>query len=209
MTHRDDRPSPNRRGACESTSTSLLGKARAREGEAWRRLVELYGPLLYEWCRQCGLRAEDASDVAQEVFASVAGRIESFHRDRPEDSFRAWLWTITRNKIRDHFRALKGKPEAPGGTAAQQRMAQIPEQPPESSTPAVLGNSSNSLEQRAIALARASVEERTWQAFWGVVVEGKEADVVAKDLGISVQAVYDAKYRIRRKIRQEFDGLLE
>ena len=42
-----------------------------------------------------------------------------------------------------------------------------------------------------------------------VAVEGEEVPAVAKSLGISVQAVYDAKYRIRRKVRQELDGLLE
>jgi hypothetical protein len=42
-----------------------------------------------------------------------------------------------------------------------------------------------------------------------VAVEGEEVAAVAQSLGISVQAVYDAKYRIRRKVRQELDGLIE
>jgi DNA-binding CsgD family transcriptional regulator len=42
-----------------------------------------------------------------------------------------------------------------------------------------------------------------------VVVEGRQPAAVAKDLGMSVHAVYDAIYRIRKKTRHEFDGLLE
>jgi RNA polymerase sigma-70 factor, ECF subfamily len=209
MSARDSRQSPDQRSVPAPTSTSLLGRAKAREGEAWRRIVELYGPQVYDWCRHCGLKAEDAADVAQEVFAAVAKNIEAFHRDRPGDTFRGWLWTIARNKIRDHFRGHKENPEGPGGTTAQQRLAQIPEQPPEASTSGASAASSNSLQQRAIELVRAGVEERTWEAFWQVVVEGKDAAGVARELGMSVQAVYDAKYRIRRRIRQQFDGLLE
>jgi len=195
--------------ATETTSASLLDRVKAGEGEAWGRLVELYAPLLYEWCRRNGLQAEDAADVAQEVFAAVSKNIESFRRDRPGDSFRGWLWTIARNKINDHFRRLKGLPEARGGTEAQARLAEIPEPslgPSRSSSP---GANGCSLERRAIELVRAGVEERTWQAFWRVAVEGEEVPAVAKALGISIQAVYDAKYRIRRKVRQELDGLIE
>jgi RNA polymerase sigma-70 factor, ECF subfamily len=188
---------------------SLLRRAKAHEAEAWRRLVDLYGPQVYEWCRQCDLGAEDAADVAQEVFAAVAKRIGAFRRDRPGDSFRGWLWTITRNRIRDHLRSRKGKPEAQGGTTAQRRFVEIPEQPPEAPTSSVNAVAGGDLRRRAIGLVRAGVEERTWQAFWRVVVEGREAAVVARELGISAQAVYDAKYRIRKRIREEFDGLLE
>ncbi len=205
---RDSTPSPSE-GAASSTSTSLLGRAKAGEGQAWHRLVDLYTPLIYEWCRRQGLQAEDASDVGQEVFVAVARSIDGFRRDRPNDSFRGWLWTITRNKIRDHFRNRKGQPDAQGGTDAQRRLAEVPEQPPDASHSSLPGKAGDSLQQRAVELVHASVEERTWQAFWRVAVEGEEVAAVARELGISVQAVYDAKYRIRRKIRQELDGLIE
>ncbi|MCX7428171.1 MAG: sigma-70 family RNA polymerase sigma factor [Planctomycetia bacterium] len=208
MTHRDSTASHGER-ANSSTSTSLLGRAKAGEDQAWRRLVALYSPLVYEWYRRQGLQAEDAGDVAQEVFAAVARSIEGFRRDRPNDSFRGWLWTITRNKIRDHFRNRKGQPGARGGTDAQMRLAELPEQPPDASVSSLPGGGGDSLQRRAIELVRAGVEERTWQAFWRVAVEGEAVAAVAQQLGISVQAVYDAKYRIRRKIRQEFDGLIE
>ncbi len=209
MSDRDSRQSPDQKSVPDSTSTSLLGKAKAGEGEAWRRLVDQYAPLLYDWCRQRGLRAEDAVDVAQEVFAAVARNLEAFHRDRPGDSFRGWLWTITQNKIRDRFRDREGLPEAQGGSEAQRRLAQIPESPPEPSTSGAARGHGSPLEQRAVELVRAGVEERTWQAFWRVVVEGEEAAAVAKELGMSVQAVYNAKYRIRNRLQQEVNRLSE
>jgi RNA polymerase sigma-70 factor, ECF subfamily len=193
----------------ESTSLSLLERIRAQDPEAWCRLVDLCAPLLYEWCRKHGLKAEDASDVAQEVFAAVAMNIRGFRRDRPGDSFHGWLWTITENKIRDRLRDRKGQPEAKGGTEAQIRLSQVPEPLSDTSTLGMPRSYGSPLERRAIELVRASVEERTWQAFWRVVVEGQEAATVAQELGISVPAVYKAKYRIRRKVRHELAGLPE
>jgi RNA polymerase sigma-70 factor (ECF subfamily) len=49
----------------------------------------------------------------------------------------------------------------------------------------------------------------TWQAFWGLTVEGKSGAEVAAELGLSVDAVYAAKSRVLRRLRQELDGLLE
>src|SRR5262249_2957763 len=66
-----------------SIAPSLLVKLKAHEQVAWERLVDLYGPVVYSWCRRGGLRAEDASDVGQEVFQAIARGIENFHRDRP------------------------------------------------------------------------------------------------------------------------------
>jgi hypothetical protein len=51
-----------------SISSSLLLRARAHDPEAWRRLVRVYGPLIYSWCRRAGLQAADAADVDQEVY---------------------------------------------------------------------------------------------------------------------------------------------
>jgi RNA polymerase sigma-70 factor (ECF subfamily) len=189
------------------TSSSLLERVKARDPEAWRRLIALYTPLIYGWCRRCGLQAEDAADIGQEVFAVVAGNPDGFRREGPNASFRGWLWTVTRNKVRDFFRRQKGKAHAQGGTVAQERLAAVPEHEPVSTVAGAACD--NRFELRAIELARSGVEERTWQAFWQVTVEDKEPAAVAELLGLTIQAVYAAIYRVRRKIRQELDGLVE
>ena len=197
------------RYASEATSPSLLQRASARDPEAWERLADLYGPVVYRWCRVSGLQADDAADAVQEVFSAVAIHIATFRRDRPGDSFRGWLWRITRNKIHDHFRRRRGEPLALGGTDAQRRLAQIPDEPPDSSAGDPHRGDESGLEHRAVEWVRASVEERTWRAFWRVTVDGQPARVVADELGMSVRAVYDATYRVRRRIRRELSGLLE
>ena len=110
-----------------SISSTLLDQLRAGGPEAWHRLVRLYGPVTYRWCRRSNLSAEDAADVVQEVLSAVMIHLPDFRRDRPQDSFSGWLATITRNKVREHYRRRQGKAEARGGSTAQRQMAEIPQ----------------------------------------------------------------------------------
>jgi RNA polymerase sigma-70 factor, ECF subfamily len=190
-------------------STSLLAQVQAQEPEAWERLVDLYGPVVYGWCREFGLQPADAADAAQEVFVAVAAAVSNFRRDRPGDSFRGWLWTIARNKVRDHFRRGHTEAVARGGTDAHQRMLDIPQAASDLSEECPGVPNVPGLEQRALDLIRAGVEDRTWQAFWRLAVDGQTAAAVAAELGMSVPAVYKAKYRVMRQLRLVLDGLVE
>jgi RNA polymerase sigma-70 factor (ECF subfamily) len=187
------------------TSATLLDRVRANEGDAWRRFVRLYSPLVYSWAKRCGLQNQDAADVLQEVFHAVAKNIAAF-RATPTGSFRGWLWAITRNKVRDHFRVAEAAPV--GGSEMQHRLLEIPEDEPESwstdgesSRVAVVG--------RAAELIRGDFEHHTWQAFWRLAVENHAARDIATDLGMTVDAVYQAKARVLRRLREELGGLTE
>ncbi len=183
-----------------STTSSVLDGARRQEPGAWERVSALYGPLVYGWARRAGLRAEDAADVVQEVFRSVVKHLDHFHREQPGDSFRGWLWTITQNKVRDLRRRGAG-PVAVGGTDAQQLLLQVPEPPLSGSgDEAARGET---LLTRALGRIRSQFEEHSWRAFWAVVVEGQSPSDVANALGISVNAVYIARSRILRCLRDE------
>jgi RNA polymerase sigma-70 factor (ECF subfamily) len=185
-----------------STSTSLLQRLRAREPAAWERLCHLYGPLVYRWARSSGLQDTDAADVVQEVFRSVADSLDRFHHDAPTDSFRGWLWGITRNKLRDHFRARAANPAGAGGTDAQQQLLEIPEAPPDSTSSGSLKPDAI-LVHRALALIQVEFEDRTWRAFWRSAVDGLPAGDIAKELGMTPRAVRQAKHRVLRRLRQE------
>jgi RNA polymerase sigma-70 factor (ECF subfamily) len=191
-----------------STSTTLLDGVKAQDPEAWQRLLHLYGPLVYEWARRSGIQSEDAADVLQDVFLAVAAHVADFRKDRPGDSFRGWLWTITTNKIRDQFRRRQHQAVAQGGTEAQHRLAQIADQPPESTDTSLSADADAGMEHRIVELVRASVEDRTWQAFWLLTVEGRSAKDVADELDMNVRTVYEAKYRVMRHVRRELDDLM-
>jgi RNA polymerase sigma-70 factor (ECF subfamily) len=190
------------------TSPSLLLRVQADDQEAWNRLVDLYAPLIYHWCLRAQLGTEDAADVFQETFRSVAQHIRDFRRDRPGDSFRGWLRTITQNKIRDHFRRAQNEPKAAGGTDAHVRM---------NAEPDPISLEEDDSEQRIVhqqlhrtlEMIRGEFEERTWQAFWKVQIEGKTTNEVGAELSMTPAAVRKAKLRVLARLRQELGELLE
>jgi RNA polymerase sigma-70 factor (ECF subfamily) len=75
----------------EKTSSTSLIRVKAKDQEAWRRFVHLYGPMLSRWCKQFRLQDADADDVGQDVLRTVAESIGGFHYDQNGDSFRGWL----------------------------------------------------------------------------------------------------------------------
>src|SRR6516165_9663281 len=113
-------------GPAESTSTSLLDQARARDARAWERLVFLYTPLVRWWCWRHGVdRPQDVEDVTQEVFTTAAVKLADFSAGAA-GSFRKWLYTITRHKAGDHYRRTRAQPAAAGGSAAHERLDELP-----------------------------------------------------------------------------------
>ena len=191
-----------------SISSTLLERIRARRPEAWQRLVDLYGPVVYRWCRQMGVGSADAADVAQEVFGAVSAHLDQFRRERPDDSFGAWLRTITRNKVRDHYRQHLCQPDAEGGTHAYRQLLDLAESPEESSAVDRVETDAGFL-RRMLDLVRVEFENRTWEAFRRIVVDGQSPAEVAAALGLSLPAVYKAKSRVLRRLREELRNLAE
>jgi RNA polymerase sigma-70 factor (ECF subfamily) len=196
---------PGGESVSSTTSLTLLDRVRAADPEAWKHLVHLYSPLVFSWARRAGLGDQDAADLVQEVWQSVAAALDRFRRDESGGTFRGWVWTIARNKVRDYFRDRQGEPAAAGGTAARQVLETVPEQEPADDT----GVDDHHLLHRALQLIRPEFEERTWQAFWAMTVDGRPAADVGAELGMAANAVHQAKFRVLRRLRQEMAGLIE
>ena len=187
-----------------STSRSLLDEARHADPAAWERLVKLYAPLVASWCRGWGVAEQDLLDVLQEVFSAVSSHLQRFRKDRPTDTFRGWLLTIARNKVRDHFRRAARQPAASGGTDAFNRLQQVLD--PNADAVHVDPDHDagfNLVLMRALENIREEFHERTWQAFWKVVVDGRAAGDVAADLAMTPGAVRVSKSRVLLRLRRE------
>jgi RNA polymerase sigma-70 factor (ECF subfamily) len=212
-----------------SITASLLARLRmtAPDEQAWGRLMELYGPVVYARCRRAGVPAQDVADVGQEVFLEVMKGIANFRRDRPGDTFRGWLTRITQRRTADYWRRRHRTPEgeAAGGSAARERLGEVPEPHQRGaapgSSPSAGGTArdeppgeadageANDLRRRALRLIAARFEPRTWRACWLVVMEGRAVEVVAEELGMSANAVRVAKSRVLTSLRDEFGDLLD
>jgi len=191
-----------------SVSSTLLDQLRAGRPDAWERFVRLYSPMVYRWCRRSALAAEDAADVLQEVLSAVARHLSDFRRETVQDSFSGWLAAITRNKVRDCYRRRQRQAQAQGGSTAQRQMAEIP-QPSEPSEETIRpdAESAAGLARRVLETIRGQFEVRTWEAFWRTAVDGQAPANAAQDLQTTVAAVYMAKSRVLRRLRQALGEL--
>lgn len=188
-----------------STSETLIERVRRHDQNAWRRLVRLYGPLVYYWCRHVQLQPADLADVFQEVFRAVAVNISDFQHGARDQTFRGWLRTITRNKLNDHFRQGKKAPFAAGGSTASARWQQFVDAS-DDDTSAPMADERVMLVRRALSLLKSDFEERTWKAFWRTAVDGLSATEVGQELGMSSAAVRKSKSRVLRRLREELGG---
>jgi len=193
-----------RPGDSLATSRSMLQRARNRESEAWEELVEIYTPLVYFWCRRVVVPEQDIPDLVQDVFRAVIANIASFRKQKPSDTFRGWLRTITRSKISDYYRRQGRSPPACGGTDNRHRLEQIPEADD-------LGNDMDAAEESAeqsiifqgLEGIREQFQPKTWEAFWRVVIDQKSVADVAQELGMRPGTVRVAKCRVLQRLRQQ------
>lgn len=188
-----------------STSSSLIRQVQANEPDAWRQLCRLYAPMVVQWCRQAHLQSADTADIVQEVFAAVCKNVGRFRRTSPQDSFRGWLWTITRNQVRMHLRQAARQIEAAGGLQAQQMLDELPQFFEEAS------HQDSQLQQhallrRALRFIRSEFTDTTWQAFWRTTVDNLPGPDVAAELGLSPGAVRQAKYAVLQRLRNLLAG---
>jgi len=185
-----------------TTQSSLLIRLRSRDdSEAWSRFARLYTPLVHHWVSRLGVESNHADDLVQEVFVVLLGRISLIAMDQPK-SFRAWLRTVTLNKCRDHFRRQNRLTEP-----RLMEQMEIAERDPA----AILTEEEyrKYVARAALQLMRDSFSETTWRACWEQVACGRTAAEVAADLGITENAVYLARGRVLKRLREELDGLWE
>lgn len=187
------------------TPQSLLRRLREQpDEEAWKRLVDLYTPLLQRWLRQAGADGTDGEDLMQEVFVAVVREMPSFHHNQQRGAFRSWLRNILVNRLRGHWN--RKRTTLPSDNVAALESLEDPagdlNQLWEREHDAYLA-------QRILQLIEKDFAPSTWQAFRRVVLDGVRASEAAAELGLSVNSVLLAKSRVLRRARREIDGLID
>ncbi len=191
----------------DTTSPTLLQKLRdPGRPDAWSRFVDLYTPLLLRWAQRTGLQPQDAADLVQEVFVTLVQQLPKFQYDPQKKSFRGWLKVVCLNKWRDRQRKRSNHLLAAGD-------AELDELP----APAA-GDDFWDHEHQQYLVAQAlrtftelqgAFEPQTWRACWEVVVNQRPAAAVAQELAVTSNAVYIARLRVLRRLRQELQEFLD
>jgi RNA polymerase sigma-70 factor (ECF subfamily) len=192
-----------------TTSLGLLERLkRAQPGASeWRKLQEIYLPLVRSWLVRVPGIGEEADDLAQEVLVVLMRELASFERQR-DGSFRAWLRQITVNRIRTFTRMRRRLPVAGLGQESDQLLAQL-DDPGSDLARQWDRDHDRHVFQKLQALVQPDFEPRTWEAFVLFALEERPAAEVGHILGISEGAVIQAKFRILKRLREEAGELLD
>lgn len=153
------------------------------------------------FAKKLGVPRDEIPDFVQTVFHRIFKNIAKFKYDKSKGRFRGWLFTLMRNQRREDLR--KRRPQDDG---------QDVEELADPDAPALeleLAEFHQHIVRQALRVMRSDFEESTWRACWESVVSDKSADEIAKELGITRNAVYKARSNVLRRLRQELAGILD
>jgi RNA polymerase sigma-70 factor (ECF subfamily) len=190
-----------------TTQPTLLQKLREpNRPDAWQRFVDLYTPLLLTWARTLGLRGADAADLVQDVFVTLVQQLPTFRYDPARNNFRGWLRTVCWNRWRDRQR-LRGAHVRQADAAELAGLVASEDRDPfwEQEHQAFLIRQA----LQTLRDLRREFEPQTVDLCWEVVVNDRPPGEVARQFGVSVNAVYIARLRVLRRLRQEVADFLE
>ena len=190
------------------TSLSLLDRLRLQpDTESWRRLVDLYTPLIQAWLHHHGISSADADDLTQDVMTVVVRELPQFKHNHRHGAFRSWLRAITANRLRVLWRSRHTHPLATGDSDFQKMLDEL-EDPASNLSRLWDRQHDQHVARRLMDLVQPQFEPATWIAFRRVL-DGVKAAVAAAELNISVNAVLLAKSRVLSRLRQEIQGLTD
>jgi RNA polymerase sigma-70 factor, ECF subfamily len=83
----------------------LVRRCISGDAAAWEEIVQRYHRRIYNMCYRFAGSADDAQDLAQEVFIKMYRTLSSYDAER--GALMTWMTTLTRNLLVDHFRKTK------------------------------------------------------------------------------------------------------
>lgn len=192
-----------------TTSLGLLDRLRNAKPDAadWRRLQDVYLPLIRHWLSRLPDLHDEIDDLTQEVLVVLFRELPAFQRRR-HGSFRSWLRQITVNRMRAFFKSRHRLPRVGGGAEVEQHLTEL-EDPSSELSQQWDRDHDKYVFQKLLALVQSDFEPSTWQAFTRFALDGQAAARVAAELGVSERAVVQAKSRVLKRLREEAGDLID
>ena len=160
------------RGRCSHVQESSGPGGRRLGSAAWRRLTELYQPLIGRWVRPHVAQAADAEDVVQEVLTALVVELPQFAHNQRPGAFRAWLRTITVHRLRSVLGETRWPAAAVTGDPKQcEALAQLAD-PASALSRAWDEEHDRHITRTLLESIRLEFQPATWRAFQRQVQDG-------------------------------------
>ncbi|MER8865560.1 RNA polymerase sigma factor [Mesorhizobium sp. M0751] len=179
-----------------SDDMQLVGRALARDGDAFRTIIKTHNQRLYRLARGVVRNDSEAEDIVQETYVSAFAHLESFRGDA---SLATWLSRIVIN-------------EALGRLRKRRRMVAMPENPQAEIIRFPLNPSDDperTMAQRQILelveRATDSLPDVYRMVFVARVIEGLSIEETAELLGVRPETIKTRLHRARALVRKALD----
>lgn len=192
----------------DHTRVSLLDRARDGSQGAWQELIGLYTPLVRAWLQRYGLTEHDAEELSQDVLTILVRKLPDFVHSGRTGAFRTWLRVTTANRAKEFWRTKAHRPDAHGGSTFLRAVQQL-EDDESDLAQAWDAEHDDYMLLRLFEAISLEFESNSVAAFRRSVIDECDPKCVAQELGMTVAAVYKAKSRIMRRMREMAVGLLD
>ncbi len=189
----------------ELTRASIFHKlntANAADREmAWSEFRSRYAPIIAGFATRCGANRQDIDDIIQDVMTSFLGASGEFSYDPKKGRFRGYLKTCT---VRAAIKRA--------GKNIRYRGIPLEEIPQAELAVELIWNDvwEEQLVARALSIVRNACQNSiVFQAFEQYVLLDRSAEIVARELGTTVNNVHQSKVRITRQLRDTVQRLRE
>lgn len=88
----------------DTDEKDLVSRCREGNDDAWRELVDRFGPKVYSIAYHFTMKREDAEELSQEIFLKI---FENLHRYDGGFPLVAWVLSLSRNLCIDRYRRRK------------------------------------------------------------------------------------------------------
>jgi len=178
-------------------SRALARLVTAGDPSAWRELDGRYRSALTQFGERLGMSPADADEVSQEALAAFAEACLKGRFDPGRTSLSSWLYRLVRDRVVERWRRRAVRGPERGESALE-------ELPDDAGLSALWEEQwRKALLEEALDRLRADagLGARTLAVFTALVLEGRDVASVGNELGLTANAVHQAKFRASQRLR--------
>ncbi|UOQ97160.1 RNA polymerase sigma factor [Hymenobacter sp. 5317J-9] len=194
----DSPPAPPRQPDAAAAEANLLAQLQQGSEAAFRTLVERYQDRIYRTVFSLLRNAEEAEDVAQEVFVEVHQTVARF---RGEASLSTWLYRLATSRALKSLRKARAKKRFAYFTSLLGFDNALLHEQPDHAHPLALLEGQQQLRLLLAQVARLPAQQQV--AFTLRHEQELSYDEIAAVLGSTVPAVESLLFRARQTLRKQ------
>jgi RNA polymerase sigma factor (sigma-70 family) len=179
---------------------TLVEQLKQGDEAAFKTIVETWQKMVFNTAVGIVQNAEDAEDIAQEVFVQVHQSISSF---KGESKFSTWLYRITVTKSLDHQRRKKRKKRFAFVRSIFGEQNEVLVNPPDFHHPGVVLD--NKEDAAVLFRAIAGLPENQRIAFTLNKVEGLSYQEVSEVMKTTVSSVESLMHRAKNNLKKNLE----